>query len=79
MTCLPSIFDPALALPASVWQGAPMNARTPQAGGFLLIVPILLGTFIGIWQGQSSIGFLAGTAVGILLAIGVYLRDRRRS
>ena len=56
-----------------------MAKRDSQAGGFWLILAIIIGTALGIWQGQPSIGVLAGTAVGVLLAVGVYLKDRARS
>ena len=70
---LPLAFEPA------VWQEPLMVRRNSKAGGFWLILAIIVGTALGIWQGQPSIGVLAGTAVGILLAVGIYLRDRARS
>ena len=56
-----------------------MTTPSPQAGGCLLIACILLGTGIGIWQGQPSIGVLVGTAVGVVIALAVWWRDRART
>ena len=60
-------------------RGGVMETRNSQAGGFWLILAIIIGTAIGVWRGQPSIGVLAGTGVGVLLALGIYLRDRARS
>ncbi|HKT15928.1 MAG TPA: hypothetical protein VJR87_11065 [Allosphingosinicella sp.] len=49
-----------------------------RAGGCLLATCILVGAFIGMVLRQSSIGFVAGTAVGLLLLGIMWLRDRRR-
>jgi hypothetical protein len=48
----------------------------PRAGGFLLAVAILAGTFAGLAAGQASIGFLAGLGAGLLLLGAVWLLDR---
>lgn len=57
----------------------PPRRRPPLAGGFLIPLFILIGVAIGIWQGQPSIGFLAGMGAGIVLALLVWLLDARRS
>ena len=73
-----------------VWQGhamtdpspqapAPVANPSPQAGGFVLIVCILVGTAIGIWQRQPSIGVLGGAVVGTLIALALWWRDRARA
>lgn len=49
-----------------------------RAGGCLLATCILVGAFIGMLLRQSSIGFVAGTAIGLLLLGIMWLRDRRR-
>lgn len=56
-----------------------MNAkrRYGQAGGAILAVSIIAGTVAGIIIGQSSIGFLVGTAAGILLLAMFWLKDRK--
>ena len=55
----------------------PLNKR-PQAGGSILAAFIIAGVVGGIIAGQPSIGFLAGTALGTVIAVILWLRDRRR-
>ena len=50
----------------------------PQAGGFLLALCILVGAVIGVVKGQPSVGVIAGIAVGIVVAIALWLKDRVR-
>ena len=60
---------------------APMDRRpksSSRAGGLFITLGIMVGIGGGIVAGQPSIGFLAGTALGILCAALVWLRDRRR-
>ena len=52
--------------------------RSPQAGGSILAGAMLVGAIGGVIVGQPSIGFLVGASVGALLAILLWLRDRRR-
>jgi hypothetical protein len=54
-------------------------SRAPLAGGSLLAISLIAGTFIGATRGQASLGFLAGLAVGVALLAGVWLIDRARS
>ena len=49
-----------------------------RAGGAILAGAILAGVAGGIALGQPSIGFLAGTGLGITAALLLWLRDRRR-
>lgn len=53
--------------------------KTPLAGGCFLSLAIMLGVVIGFFQGQASLGFLIGLGVGLVLAIGIWLRDRART
>jgi uncharacterized membrane protein (UPF0136 family) len=55
------------------------NDRGPLAGGCLICVAILAGTIVGLWQGQSSIGILAGLGIGLVLAILLWAWDRKKS
>lgn len=57
----------------------PVPNRTSQAGGFLLAVSIIVGVIVGSMLGQPSIGFLAGTGVGVVLLALVWLIDRNKS
>jgi len=53
------------------------TGRTTQAGGFILALSILAGTIAGVVLHQSSIGFLVGLGVGVVLALLVWALDRR--
>jgi hypothetical protein len=55
-----------------------MQTRTTHAGGCLLILAIFAGIGGGIAAGQPMLGTLIGTAAGILIAVAVWLIDRRR-
>ncbi|HWH22649.1 MAG TPA: hypothetical protein VNT25_05075 [Allosphingosinicella sp.] len=57
---------------------APPRKRDPMAGGFLLAAAIIIGVIGGGLLGQPSIGFLAGTGVGLLLLGLVWYLDRSR-
>jgi len=43
----------------------------------VLAISIIAGAVAGVIVGQPSIGFLAGTGAGILLAILFWLNERR--
>ena len=55
-----------------------MNDRPTSAGGFFLILAILAGFGIGAYGGQALLGTVIGTGVGTLIAVAVWLRDRKR-
>jgi len=55
-----------------------MNARTTRAGGCFLTVCILAGFAAGIAIGNPMKGGLIGTAAGAILAVLLWLADRRR-
>lgn len=55
-----------------------METRSPQAGGCLLVLCILLGLVLGVWTNQVSYAVMIGTGVGILAAVAVWLLDRRK-
>lgn len=52
--------------------------RSTQAAGFILAISILAGVVAGSIVGQPSIGFLAGLAAGLAIAILFWLAERRR-
>ena len=53
----------------------PSKAR---AGGFFLMLAIFAGAIAGVVVGQPSIGLLVGIGVGSVIAVGLWLSDRRR-
>ena len=48
-----------------------------RSGGCLLAFSVLAGAFVGLIFGQPSIGFLAGSAIGLVLVLAVFVMDRR--
>jgi hypothetical protein len=54
------------------------GGRYRQAGGAILAIAIIAGAVAGTMAGQPSIGFLTGTAAGILIAVLIWLNDRRK-
>ena len=58
---------------------AAMKTRTTHAGGFFLILAIFAGFVWGLMSGLPVHGAILGTLVGIVLAIIVWLVDRRRA
>ena len=54
-----------------------MQTPNARAGGFFLIAPILAGFGIGLATGDAMRGTIIGTGIGIVLALAVWLLDRR--
>ena len=54
-----------------------MQRRSTSAGGFFLILAILAGFGFGAAQDEVVKGTLIGTLAGIVLAVLVWLKDRR--
>ena len=59
--------------------GRRMAKRTPMAGGVFLMAAILCGAVWGISIGSPTKGLLIGTAIGVGVAILVWLLDRSRA
>lgn len=55
-----------------------MNNRSTAAGGIFIFLGLLIGAVYGIDAGQPMLWLLRGFGVGILLAVLVWLIDRRR-
>ena len=53
------------------------GGKLARSGGCLLAFALLAGTFVGMVLGQPSIGFLAGSALGLILVITIFLLDRK--
>ncbi len=59
---------------ASNHSGEPSENRS--AGGFFIALGTVAGAVIGALMGQPSIGFLAGLALGSILALAIWLKER---
>lgn len=79
--------------PATAQAGQPLAPRTPlwhadrmeqqpgqssRAGGAIIAFTIIAGAVIGNHFGQASVGVVGGIALGVIVAVGLYLVDRRR-
>jgi hypothetical protein len=51
--------------------------RTRKAGGFFLMGAIMLGFAAGIATDDAMRGVVIGTAIGIVIALAIWLVDRR--
>lgn len=51
---------------------------SPTAGGAFIAILSLVGTFAGGFMGEPVIGLLAGLALGIVISIAIWLRERSR-
>lgn len=56
-----------------------MSMRSSQAGGLFLMLAILAGAAWGLTVGQPMLGILRGTGAGFVIALAVWLIDRRRA
>lgn len=64
---------------AALWHRAAMDQRNQIAGGFLMVVAIFAGLIVGIAMHSPMRGVIAGTVLGIVAAVGIWLADRRRA
>lgn len=56
---------------------SPPSQRSQSAGGFVLAASLMVGTIIGLFAGQPSLGFVAGLVIGAAIAIAIWLKGRR--
>lgn len=61
----------------------PVNSDAPakpprRGGGCLIAAGVLIGPVIGVMFGETSIGLVAGLAIGILAAVALAVADRQR-
>jgi uncharacterized membrane protein len=56
----------------------PRPSRNSAAGGFAIATGALGGALVGAAAfHQPTLGFLVGIAIGVAVAVGVWLLDRR--
>ena len=70
-----------LAQNDTTWHMRTMQKQTSnasRAGGAIIAFLTLAGALTGVKMGQPSIGMIAGFGAGVLIAIGLFLYDRRR-
>jgi hypothetical protein len=61
--------------------GKPLPPRHPSkgiAGGFFIFVGLIVGSIIGVIYNQPSIGMVGGMAAGGVIALSIWLLDRRK-
>lgn len=51
--------------------------KSPTGAGAIIAALILTGAILGSYLGQPSIGVLGGAGLGALIALLLYLRERR--
>jgi hypothetical protein len=56
-----------------------MQGRSTKAGGCFLTLCILAGLVGGVVNGNPMQGVLIGTGIGVLVAVLLWLVDRRRA
>jgi hypothetical protein len=54
-----------------------MAKSSPMAGGFFLMAAILIGAVGGVAGGNPMKGILIGTGIGALIAVAIWLLDRK--
>lgn len=52
--------------------------RNAQAGGIFLFLAPVIGLLYGVGRGDPTKWLLVGFAIGLVIAIGVWLIDRKR-
>ena len=54
------------------------KSPAPRAAGAFIALGLLAGALIGVFFHQPTLGLLTGFALGLAIAIGLWLMDRRR-
>ena len=54
------------------------HRRTPAAGGIFLFLGPVIGTLYGIGRGEPILWMLYGFGAGVVLAMLIWLIDRRK-
>ena len=53
------------------------KSNASAAGGFLIALGLIGGAVVGAVRGQPSLSLLIGGAIGVALAVVIWLVDRR--
>lgn len=48
------------------------------AGGFFFALCIMIGFFVGVYNGQASAGTIAGFVVGGVIALLIWVKDSKK-
>ena len=56
----------------------PRHPSKGVAGGFFIFVGLIIGSIIGVIYDQPSIGMVGGMASGGIIAMIIWLLDRRK-
>jgi hypothetical protein len=70
----------ALISPASPLSPTPPTPPSPprRGGGCLIAAGVVIGPIIGLMFGETSVGLLAGLALGVLAAVALTIADGKR-
>ena len=60
-----------------LWHGPAMQGRSTRAGGCFLTLCIIAGFAVGVANQNPMKGVLIGTGIGIVVAVLLWLADRR--
>ena len=68
----------ALALHFGTWQGRDManTPKNPTGGGIFIAIGAAAGVIVGRLYAQTSIGLVAGVAIGGAIAAFIWWRER---
>ena len=61
--------------PPALWHGLLMDGQQ-QSGGFFIMAAILIGFGWGVFAGDALLGAIVGTAVGIGIALLIWILGR---
>ena len=67
-----------VALHFGTWQGSPManSIKNPTGGGVFIALGAAAGVIVGRLYGETSIGLVAGVAIGCAIAALIWWRER---
>ncbi|WP_397581418.1 hypothetical protein [Sphingorhabdus sp.] len=54
------------------------NSPPRLAGGIFIALGLLIGAIIGVAMDQPSAGAVIGMAIGIVIAVAIWVMDRKR-